>query len=282
LRFLAVSLPGVVAEFNSSRKEIRMIQYEDRHKLRKHDFDILKKFKFKYVPIGFKFLNAESDLEGLRLEQLDKRIAWCQMIMEAQKGRCFYAKAENQFCEPGIFLTGHGELASIVAGGRIGPPFEIYGDERSNRRVYNHIYRLAPGSVFCTAFAPIEELTFDPDLLIITCDHTDQTERVLRAVQYDTGDPLVSKMTYVMACNWMFNYPYVTGNINYLTTGISYGMKMYKLYPPGMQIVSIPWHHIDRVMRNMNEMPWTIPGHTDQKEEFYKLAHARLGIEQII
>jgi uncharacterized protein (DUF169 family) len=259
-------------EFNSLRKEIRMIQYEDRHKLRKHDFDILKKFEFKYAPIGFKFLNAESDLKGLGLERLDKRIAWCQMLLEAQNGKSFYATAENQFCEPGIFLTGHGELAPIAAGGRIGPPFEVYADERANRRVYNHIYRLAP----------VEKLTFDPDLLIIICDYTDQTERVLRAVQYDTGDPLVSKMTYVMGCHWMFNYPYITGNINYLTTGICYGMKMYRLYPPGMQIVSIPWHHIDRVMRNLNEMPWTVPGHTAQKEEFYKIAHARLGIEQII
>jgi uncharacterized protein (DUF169 family) len=259
-----------------------MITYQERHKLRKHDFDILKKFQFKYPPLGFKFFNAESDLEGLGLEKLDKRIAWCQMLLEAQSGKSFYATAENQFCEPGIFLTGHGELPSIASGGRIGPAFEIYSDERTNRRVYNHIYRLEPGSIFCTAFAPIDQLTFDLDLLILTCDQMDQTERVLRAVQYDTGDPIVSKMTYVMGCNWMFNYPFVTGNINYLTTGICYGMKMYKLYPPGMQIVSIPRHHIDRVMRNMNEMVWTIPGHTDQKEEFYKIAHARLGIEQII
>jgi uncharacterized protein (DUF169 family) len=259
-----------------------MIKYEERHKLRKHDFGILGKFKFKYAPLGFKYFNVESDLEGLGLEKLDKKIAWCQMLIEAQNGKAFYATAENQFCEPGIFLTGHSELDPIAAGGRIGPAFETYADERSNRRVYNYISRLAPGSTFCTGYAPLGKLTFDPDLLIITCDHMDQTERVLRAVQYDTGDPVVSKMTHVMGCNWMFNYPFVTGNINYLTTGISYGMKMYKLYPPGMQIVSIPWHHIDRVMRNMNEMVWTIPGHTDQKEEFYKIAHARLGIEQII
>ncbi len=259
-----------------------MIQYEDRHKLRKHDFDALKKFNFQYTPIGFKFLNTEGDLNGLELERLDKRIAWCQMLLEAQKGKAFYATAENQFCEPGIFLTGHGALDPIAAGGRIGPPFEIYPEERSNRRIYRHIYPLAQGSVFCTAFAPLERLTFDPDLLIITCDHMDQTERVLRTIQYDTGDLIVSKMTYVMGCNWIFNYPYVTGNINYLTTGICYGMKMYKLYPPGIQIVSIPWHHIDRVLRNLNEMPWTVPGHTDQKEEFYRIAHERLGVKQII
>ena len=42
--------------------------YEDRLKLRPHSFEILKKFEFKYAPVGFKFLNAESDLKGLGLE----------------------------------------------------------------------------------------------------------------------------------------------------------------------------------------------------------------------
>ena len=146
------------------------ITYEDRHKLRWHGFEVLEKLDFKHAPIGFKFLNAEADLQGLGLEALGKRIAWCQMLPEAQKGRAFYALAEDQFCEPGIFLTGHGDLDPVAAGGRIGPPFEIYGEERANRRVYNHLYRLELGTVFCTCFAPLDKLTFDPDLLIITCD----------------------------------------------------------------------------------------------------------------
>ena len=46
------------------------IAYEDRLKLRSHHFEILKKFEFKYAPVGFKFLNADSDLKGLGLEPL--------------------------------------------------------------------------------------------------------------------------------------------------------------------------------------------------------------------
>ena len=111
-----------------------MIEYEARHKLKKHEFSILKKFEFKYSPVGFKYFNHASDVEALGLNKLDKRIAWCQMLREAQDGKAFYAEADNQFCEPGIFLTGHGEIDPIAAGGRIGPPFEIYPEERANRR----------------------------------------------------------------------------------------------------------------------------------------------------
>lgn len=258
------------------------LNYETRHKLRDHDLGILNKFEFKYAPVGFKFINVEADLEGLELEKLEGEIAWCQMLLEAQKGNAFYATAENQYCEPGIFLTGHGKLDPLAAGGRIGPPFDIYADERPNRRVYNHISVLAAESTFATAYAPVDKLTFDPDLLIIGCDNLDQGERVLRATQWDTGDMIVSKMTYVMGCNWMFTHPFVTGEINTVWTGVCYGMKMYKLYPPGLPIVTIPWHHIDRVMRNMNEMPWTLPGHTDRKEEAYQLGFKRLGVDDII
>ena len=57
--------------------------------------------------------------------------------------------------------------------------------------------------------------------------------------------------------------PFVSGDINTVWTGVCYGMKMYELYPPGLPIVVIPWHHIDRVLRNTKEMPWTLPGHSE-------------------
>jgi hypothetical protein len=62
----------------------------------------------------------------------------------------------------------------------------------------------------------------------------------------------------------------------------TYGMKLYQLYPPGLPIVSIPWHHIDRVLKNIREMPWTLPGYTDYKEELYQIGHQRLGVDQIV
>ncbi|OFW57950.1 MAG: hypothetical protein A2133_07635 [Actinobacteria bacterium RBG_16_64_13] len=258
------------------------LNYETRHKLRQHDFEVLKDFDFKYAPVGFKFLNVEADLEGLGLEQLDAEIAWCQMLLEAQKGKTFYATAKNQFCEPGVFLSGHGELSALAAGGRLGPPFDIYPDERSNRRVYNHLTVLPAGSTFATAFSPVDKLTFEPDLLILMCDTMTQGERVLRATQWDTGDMIESRMTYVMGCNWLFTYPYVSGKINTVWTGVAYGMKMYKLYPPGMPIVVIPWNHIDRVLRNIREMPTVLPGHTDLKHEAYERGYERLGVRDII
>ena len=82
------------------------LNYETRHKLKPHDFAILEKFDFKYAPVGFKFFNVEADLEGLELEQLDSRIAWCQMLLEAQKGRPSTPPPRTSTASPGCSLPG--------------------------------------------------------------------------------------------------------------------------------------------------------------------------------
>lgn len=258
------------------------LNYAKRYTLRDHDFAILEDLDFKNVPVGFKFFGVESDVDGLGLEHLESRMPWCQMLVEAQKGKCFYATAENQSCEPGIFLPGHGELAPIAASGRIGPAFEIYADERANRRVYNHITMLALGSTFATGFSPYDRLTFDPDLLILTCDNMVQGERILRATQWDTGDMIVSRMTYVMGCNWMFTHPFVTGEINVVWTGICHGMTGHRLYPPGLPIVILPWSHIDRVLRNLREMPKVMAAHNEDRDAAHRRGCERLGVDGII
>ncbi len=68
--------------------------YDDRHKLRDHDFAVLDRFEFKYSPVGFKYFNVKPEIEGLN--KLDKELAWCQMLPEAQKGNAFYAEKDNQ------------------------------------------------------------------------------------------------------------------------------------------------------------------------------------------
>ena len=141
---------------------------------------------------------------------------------------------------------------------------------------------LAEGSTFATAFAPIDKLTFDPDLLIVMCDNAAQMERVLRATQWDTGDMIASRMTYVMGCNWIFTHPFVSGGINTVWTGICHGMKKHDAFPPMLPIISIPWHHIDRVIRNMKEMPWTMAAHSQEAEEADRRGAERLGVEGII
>jgi len=258
------------------------MDFENRLKLKEHDFAALERFHFQFAPVGFKFFNDRSDLEGLELQQLEGKMSWCQMLRRAEDGEAFYALAENHSCEPGIFLPGHGPLVPLAAGGRIGPAYDIYPEERANRRVYQHVTMLAEGSTYATGFAALDKLTFEPDVLILAADNMDQGEALLRATQWDTGDMINMRMTYVMGCNWLFTFPYVSGEINTIWTGICHGMSGYDLHPPGLPIVAIPYPHMDRMLRNVREMPYKLPSHTGEKEEAHRRGAERLGVEGII
>ena len=59
------------------------MDYENRHKLKPHDFAILDEFGFKNRPVGFKFFNVESDLEGLGLAQAGGQAG---LVSDAQGG----------------------------------------------------------------------------------------------------------------------------------------------------------------------------------------------------
>jgi uncharacterized protein (DUF169 family) len=110
------------------------------------------------------------------------------------------------------------------------------------------------------AFSPLGRLSFDPDLLILLAE-THQTEILLRAMSYRTGEVWESKFTPAIGCAWTYVYPYLSGKLNYSVTGLGHGMKRRKLYPEGRQIVSIPFDLLPSILMTLHEMPWVLPAY---------------------
>jgi len=138
--------------------------------------------------------------------------------------------------------------------------------------------RLPEGIVNYIAFSPLDKLPFDPDLLIILTDDISQTEIIFRAMVYTAGMPITSKMTNVLGCGYLFVYPYLTGEVNYITTGLAFGMKQRKVFPPGRQLISIPYNWLPTIVQNLQEMPWVLPAYTEEGDEVIKQAHIKLGL----
>ena len=101
-------------------------------------------------------------------------------------------------------------------------------------------------------------MSFTPDVLIFTATPP-QAEILLRALSYSTGKPLVSKITPVLMCAWVFAYPFITGEMNYVVTGIGYGMRTQKILPEGLFLISIPYDLISMLIENLQEMEWVLP-----------------------
>ena len=221
--------------------------------LPRSDYSIFSRFNFQYQPVGIKYLLNRP--EGLT--KLGKNIPICRMFCEAQNSSPFYAARDNFVCMDRLVL-GMIDPEPFHESGQIGEKEKIYQEARANRRIYQYAPRLPRDTVRYVAFSPLDKLTFEPDLMVITARPA-QAEIILRAMSYSTGKPLSTKYTPVLSCAWIFVYPYFSGELNYTFTGLGYGIRLQKLLPEGLVIISVPYDLIPMLIENLQSMEWDLP-----------------------
>jgi uncharacterized protein (DUF169 family) len=172
-------------------------------------------------------------------------------------------------------------LVSGVFGGEEG----LFKGANACRAMYDYLPRMQKGAVKYVVFAPVDKLTFEPDLLVITAN-INQAQTVLRSVNYSTGLPFTSRATPVVACAWIYIYPVISGDLNYVITGLGLGMQALNIFPPGLFLISVPFQRIPTVLENLKEMPYRPttspgPGGTAHRKRVNKmLADIRKQIEE--
>ena len=211
---------------------------------------VLDKFIFERPPVGVKFLSVKPS----GLKRTEKPHDFCEMLAEAQKGSAFYAGPEDITCL-GPLLLGMKDGDAIFESGRVGPKLGVFKDARANRRLYQYLPRAPKGSVNYVAYAPLDKLTFEPDLLIIMATVA-QAEIFIRAKCYETGEMWQARGTPVAGCAWLYLYPYLSGEMNMTVTGFGFGMKSRRLFPEGNVLLSIPWDKLPQITRALAEMEW--------------------------
>jgi len=209
-------------------------------------------FDFERKPVGVKFLPIKP--EGI--ERISKRLSFCEMFKEAQTSDPFYVQREDLYCiEP--LLLGMEDFDPMLVSGLVGETDGLFEEARANRKVYQYLPRMLKGSVNCVAFSAIDQIIFDPDVLVITANVI-QTYHLMRALSYSSGEMWSAKGTPVAACSWIYIYPVLTGELNFTITGISLGMRALKVLPEGLIILSIPWTKLPMIMENLQRMSWTL------------------------
>jgi len=220
------------------------------------EFSILEKFDFERKPVGVKFLFTRP--KGLK--RPDKVMDFCEMLVEAEQGNAFYVTKEDFTCI-GPLLLGMIEGDPIFESGQVGPKLGAFKDARANRRIYQYLPRLPKNSINYVAFAPLDKLTFEPDLLIILAT-VSQAEIFIRAKAYTTGEMWSARGTPVAGCAWLYIYPYLNGEINLSITGFGFGMRSRRLFPEGRILLSIPWDRLPGILKNLEEMEWVPESYT--------------------
>jgi uncharacterized protein (DUF169 family) len=239
------------------------------------DFSILNKFGFATAPVGVKF--TVKLLKGI--PRITKKLTLCEMLKWAQEGNAFYAESEDHTCDAALYLMGMQDLEEPYISGEYGAGLQLFDSPRSGSRLYQHVYKIEKGTVNYVALAPLDKLTFDPDVLVITADTT-RAEIIMRASSYRTGDMWVSKYTAAMGCDWLFVYPYLTGEINRITTGLGFGMRRRHIFPEGLHLISVPFDKIPPLLDTLAVMPWVPEPYKETGLEYVKNLRIDLGLDQ--
>ena len=230
---------------------------------RQRDYSIFDKFNFERKPVGVKYSLRKPD----GIEQLDKSVALCELSEEAQTSRPFYATKENIQC--GEHVLGMLDFPPIMYSGQLGPEFAMFKNPAANRRVYDYVPILAKDSVKYITCSPLDQLSADPDLLIITANTT-QAEILLRASSYSNGKMWSFKGTTCLACAWLYAYPYLSGELNLTVSGLGFSMKARQVLPEGLIIISIPGDLLTTMIENLQDMEWNPHWFSLGREGFIK------------
>lgn len=217
-------------------------------------------------PVGVKFSFFRPD--GVPLLAADKHLSLCEMVKEAQEcGEAFcFAREQRETCV-GKILLGMEEMAPFAESGQIGERLGIFKEARDNQHFYQFVPRMEKGIVNYVLFAPLEEIAFDPDVLVLSATPS-QAEVVMRAVTYATGEPYASMTTPVMGCAWFLIHPYKSGKVNYVVPELIHGPKGRQLWPAETLLISIPYRWLPTVVQSLREMELHLPSH-EGKEAYY-------------
>jgi uncharacterized protein (DUF169 family) len=215
------------------------------------DYSIFEKFNFERKPVGVKFLPYKPE----EVERLNKSLYFCQMFKEAQTSKPFYVQQEDFHCTESLTL-GMADPDPVLLSGLVGETDDLYEELRANQKIYQLVPRMLKGSVKTVVFSAVDQMSYDPDVLVITTDNVDQARTIMRAGVYSTGETWGSKGTPVLACSWLYIYPYISGEVNYMITGMSMGMQTLKVLPQGLVLISIPWTKLPMIIRNLQNMNW--------------------------
>jgi uncharacterized protein (DUF169 family) len=217
------------------------------------DYSVLDKFKFERKPVGVKFMIEKP--KGIK--RIDKELNMCEMLKEAQENDAFYVGPEDWVCV-GVeqVILGMQDAEPVLVSGLLGGDEGLYKNASACRAMYQYLPHLPKGSVQYVAFASVDKMTFDPDLLVMTAD-INQAPTLLRSINHSTGEPFESRATPVVACAWIYIYPLVSGKLNYYITGVGTGMQQLNIFPPGLFLISVPFQVIPIMLENLKEMPYS-------------------------
>jgi len=220
-----------------------------------------------WEPVAVRFLTDLGQVSGY--EALPNR-RYCQMVMEARRGRKVLLTAENIACPAAAAAFGFKPLPPKLASGEMLASFGIFGSPDAGRATIDSMRRLERGQYAAVALSPLAEADFEPDVVVVEAA-IEQLMWIALAARYETGGRATFTTAILQAtCEDTTVLPLVTGELN-ATLGC-YGCREATDMAEEEAALGFPGGMLPTVVYGLRALQTKALPHVRSKASYHRLA----------
>jgi uncharacterized protein (DUF169 family) len=167
----------------------------------------------KWSPVAVKLVRPDESISEIPPKS-PKRLRYCQLLMEAKKGKSATITSENIACPAAAAALGLMPLPEKISSGKMLKTLGLFESEEAAAKTMAQMPRMKLGEIKAVSAAPLENASFRPDIVIIE----DKPEKImwinLAAIHKTGGRLSFSSAVFQACCVDVTVIPYLTKNVN--------------------------------------------------------------------
>ncbi len=215
--------------------------------------------------VGIKLLSDNTAVSGY---DSDKKYTFCQFIMRAREGNKLLATADNIACANGSSALGFMPVPEKLASGEF---LEALGSfqKEGGQKTMELMPRFSQGQFSGIALAPLPEVDFDPDIIVLETLPEHLMWLALAAIHKDGGRLQFSSSISNGTCVDTTVVPFLTGKLN-VTLGC-YGCRNATNIPDGNLLAGFPGSQLEVIVDSLEHMNVKCMPRTREKRAYARL-----------
>jgi uncharacterized protein (DUF169 family) len=223
--------------------------------------------ELQWEPVAVTFLHDTEPVSGY--EALPNR-RYCQMVMEARRGRKVILTAENIACPAAAAAFGFKPLPPKLASGEMLAAFGIFGSPAAGKATIDSMRRLEQGQYVAVALSPLAEADLEPDVIVVE-GTIEQLMWLALAARFESGGRATFTTAILQAtCEDATVLPFLTGELN-ATLGC-YGCREATDLQDQEAVIGFPVRLLDEIVHGLRALGSKALPHVRSKASYTRLA----------
>jgi uncharacterized protein (DUF169 family) len=205
----------------------------------------------KWSPIAVKLVKTDEATDNIPPNS-EKRLRYCQLLMEAKKGKSATLTAENIACPAAAAALGLLPYPEKIRSGGMLKTLGLFESEEPAAQTIAQMPGVEIGQIKAIAAAPFEDAKFKPDVIVIE-DIPEKIMWINLAAIHQTGGRLTfSSAVFQATCVDVTAIPYLSKKVN-VSLGC-YGCRDATDIAENEVLVGIPIEKLDEITKSLKTL----------------------------